>query len=480
MVGTTQEIETRTGPRSLARPGGRKLGLWMATALVVGNMIGSGVFLLPSSLAQYGGISIVAWGVTALGAMALAIVFARLGRAFPRTGGPYAYSRRAFGDFVGFQTAWGYRIAVWAGNAAIAVAFVGYLSRFWGELDGNHARAAVVATGAIWLLTWVNALGVRMGGWVQGVTTVLKLVPLVAIATIGLLSFDPDNFGAFNAAGGSWFTNVTAAATLTLWAFIGLESATVPAEDVADPERTIPRSTVIGTAVAAVVYILGTVAVMGVLSSGALAGSSAPFADAAENMWGAWAGDAVAVGAVISAFGALNGWILLQGQVPMAAARDRLFPAAFGRTTRSGAPVFGLVVSSVLVTVLMAMNYTKSLVDQFTFVILLATLTTLVPYALSAAAEVMLMITDRAAFSARRLAVDATVAGLAFAYSLWTIAGSGYQVVFRGFMLLMAGVPVYVFMKWRGHRAEPAAEAATAADLATTPSDGEQPLGLTA
>jgi len=344
MVGTTQEIETRSGPRSLARPGGRKLGLWMATALVVGNMIGSGVFLLPSSLAQYGGISIVAWVVTALGAMALAIVFARLGRAFPRTGGPYAYSRRAFGDFVGFQTAWGYWIAVWAGNAAIAVAFVGYLSRFWGELDGNNALAAVVATGAIWLLTWVNALGVRMGGWVQGVTTVLKLVPLVAIATIGLLSFDPDNFGAFNAAGGSWFTNVTAAATLTLWAFIGLESATVPAEDVADPERTIPRSTVIGTAVAAVVYILGTVAVMGVLSSGALAGSSAPFADAAENMWGAWAGDAVAVGAVISAFGALNGWILLQGQVPMAAARDRLFPAAFGRTTRSGAPVFGLVV----------------------------------------------------------------------------------------------------------------------------------------
>jgi basic amino acid/polyamine antiporter, APA family len=313
---------------------------------------------------------------------------------------------------------------VWAGNAAIAVAFVGYLSRFWGELDGDSLLAAAVATGAIWVLTGVNALGVRMGGWVQGVTTVLKLLPLLAIATIGLLSFDPANFGAFNAAGGSWFTSLTAASTLTLWAFIGLESATVPAEDVTDPERTVPRSTLIGTALAAVVYILGTVAVMGVMSGGALAGSAAPFADAAEKMWGAWAGDAVALGAVISAFGALNGWILLQGQVPMAAARDRLFPAAFGRTTRSGAPVVGLVVSSVLVTVLMAMNYTKSLVDQFTFVILLATLTTLVPYAYSAAAEVMLMITDRAAFSLRRLGVDVGIAALAFAYSLWTIAGS--------------------------------------------------------
>src|SRR5512132_417443 len=243
----------------LPRQRRRGLGLGLATALVIGNMVGSGVFLLPSSLAKYGGISLVAWLFTAAGAMLLALVFARLGRAFPRTGGPYAYSRRAFGDFVGFQTAWGYWIAVWAGNAAIAVAFVGYLSRFWGELDGNNALAAIVATGAIWVLTGVNALGVRMGGWVQGVTTVLKLVPLVAIATIGLLSFDPSNFGAFNAAGGSWFANVTAAATLTLWAFIGLESATVPAEDVADPERTIPRSTVIGTAVAAVVYILGTV-----------------------------------------------------------------------------------------------------------------------------------------------------------------------------------------------------------------------------
>jgi APA family basic amino acid/polyamine antiporter len=122
-----------------------------------------------------------------------------------------------------------------------------------------------------------------------------------------------------------------------------------------------------------------TVAVMGVLPASVLAGSNAPFADAAKEMFGGWAGDAVAIGAIISAFGALNGWILLQGQIPMAAARDRLFPALFARTTRAGAPVFGLVVSSVLVTGLIAMNYTKSLVDQFTFIILLATLTTLVP-----------------------------------------------------------------------------------------------------
>jgi basic amino acid/polyamine antiporter, APA family len=462
-------MSTRTVPSTK-----RKLGVGMATALVIGNMIGSGVFLLPSSLASYGGLSLVAWVVTAAGAMLLALVFARLGRTYPDAGGPYAYSRRAFGDFVGFQTAWGYWIAVWAGNAAIAVAFVGYLSTFWGTLADNNALAALVALGAIWGLTWINALGVRLGGWVQGVTTVLKLVPLVAIATIGLLSFSSANFGAFNPTGGSAFSGITAAAALTLWAFIGLESATVPADDVADPKRTIPRSTIIGTAIAAVVYILGTVAVMGVIPADTLATSSAPFADAAREMWGSWAGKAVAAGAAISAFGALNGWILLQGQVSMAAARDRLFPSVFGRTSRNGTPVFGLVVSSVLVTVLMGMNYTKSLVDQFTFVILLATLTTLVPYAYSAAAQLLLLATDRASFSGRRLATDAVIAGLAFAYSLWTIAGSGYEVVFKGFMLMLAGIPVYVFLKWRANATTTATAAEPVIDLQAASRNGRR------
>jgi APA family basic amino acid/polyamine antiporter len=437
----------------------------MATALVVGNMIGSGVFLLPSSLARYGGISIVAWLLTAAGAMLLALVFARLGRAFPRTGGPYAYTRKAFGDFVGFQTAWGYWIAIWAGNAAIAVAFVSYLSTFWDALATNSLLAAAVAVAAIWLLTGVNALGVRQGGWLQGVTTALKLLPLLAIATVGLLFVQGGNFSPFNASGESSFSAITAAAALTLWAFIGLESATVPAGDVEDPKRTIPRSTILGTLLTALVYVLGTVAVMGVIPAATLAGSNAPFADAAREMFGGWAGDAVAIGAIVSAFGALNGWILLQGQIPMAAARDRLFPAVFARTGRGGAPVFGLVVSSVLVTLLMATNYTKSLGDQFTFIILLATLTTLVPYAYSAAAQLMLLATDRARFSGRRLATDAVVALLAFGYSLWAIAGAGYEVVFKGFLLLLAGIPVYIWMRWRAAQAPAEAEPLTLEQL---------------
>ncbi len=435
-----------------AQPVRRRLGPWMATALVVGNMIGSGVFLLPSSLAEYGPISVVAWGFTAAGAVLLALVFARLARAYPRTGGPYAYARRAFGDFVGFQTAWGYWIAVWAGNAAIAVAFVGYLAHFWPSLGEDKVLAAAVGLTAIWGLTAVNAYGVRQGGAVQLVTTVIKLVPLLLIAVGGLFFVESGNFGEFNASGQGAFGAVTAAAALTLWSFIGLESATVPAEDVKDPQKTIPRATVAGTAVTALVYILGTVAVLGLVPAAALADSTAPFADAADAAFGGWAADLVAAGAAISAFGALNGWILLQGQIPFAAARDGLFPKVFARTGRGGVPVVGLVVSSVLVTGLMLMNYNAGLVDQFTFIILLATLTTVIPYAYAAVAELVLLATDRAAFSGGRLARDAVIALLAFGYSVWAIAGSGYEVVYKGTLLIFAGMPVYAWLKYRDQR----------------------------
>jgi APA family basic amino acid/polyamine antiporter len=438
------------------------LGLTMATALVVGNMIGSGVFLLPAALGSFGPISLVAFAITAVGAILLALVFARLGRTYPETGGPYVYSKRAFGDFIGFWQAWGYWIAAWAGNAAIAIAFVSYLGEYWGTVRTNNVVAALAAVAAIWVCTAVNILGVRQSGFVQVITTVMKFVPLAAIAVIGLFYVHAHNFGAFNASGDSIYGAVTAAATLTLWSFIGLESATVPAEDVRDPEHTIPWSTIVGTAVTAVVYILGTFVVFGVLGSAEAAKSGAPFSDAAKIMWGSTGGHIITICALAATFGALNGWILIQGQIPFAAARDRVFPKPFERQNANGAPWVGLAVSSVLVTGLVFMNYNASLVSQFTFIILLATLTTLIPYAFSAAAELMLFISDRDAFSMPRLVKDSIIATLAFLYSVWTIAGSGYQVVFRGFMLLLAGIPVYVFMKWRAAQDEGTPVIATA------------------
>ena len=431
----------------------RTLGLWMATALVIGNMIGSGVFLLPSSLAaEAGPVSIFALLLTGLGACLLALVFANLGRAFPRTGGPYAYSRRAFGDFIGFQTAWGYWIAVWAGNAAIAVAFVGYASVFWSALATNKLLAAGVGIGTIWFLTWINALGVKQGGITQLVTTIFKFVPLAVIGIIGLFFVNADNFTPLAPHGGIW-SGITTAAALTLWAFIGLESATVPAEEVKDPEKTIPRATMLGTLVTTLVYVLAIVAIMGIIPTGRLAESASPFALAASEIFGGGWGKAVAFIALISTFGALNGWILLQGRVPLAAAEDGLFPRAFGNLhAERKTPVFALVVSSILVSGLMLMNYTETLVDQFTFFLLLATLTTLVPYAYSAAAEVQMFFTERELFSGRRLVLDTVIASLAFAYSVWTIYGSGFEVIAKGFLLMLAGIPVYVYMAYRRTR----------------------------
>jgi len=439
----------------------RSLGLWMATALVVGNMVGSGVFGLPSSLAETGPISLVSWVLTGAGAILLALVFANLGRAYPQTGGPYAYARRAFGDFAGFWTAWGYWIAAWAGNAAIATIFVSYTSVFWDRLATDNLVAFGLGLAVIWLLTLVNCAGVRETGVVQVITTVLKFVPLLLIGVVGLFYMKSGNFTPFDpnhvSLTGHWHA-ITFAATLTLWAFLGLESATVPAEEVKNPTKTLPRATVLGTVATTVLYVIATVSIMGVIPAATLAGSEAPFADAAREIFGASVlgmspEKFVAAVAMISTFGALNGWILIQGRIPMAAAQDRLFPRQFAQVSGTRkTPIVGLVASSVLLTGLMAMNYQSSLTDTFTKIIILATLTTLVPYAFAAAAQLMLMFREPERFSGRRLAFDAAVAVLAFAYSFWMIYGAGEEYIAQGFLLLMAGIPVYVFMKWRQSR----------------------------
>ncbi|HTG46847.1 MAG TPA: amino acid permease [Actinomycetota bacterium] len=442
----------------------REMGLWTATAMVVGNMIGSGVFLLPAALAAvaivYGSSILLAWVVTGVGAMLLAGVFATMGGRYPKMGGPYAYARRAFGDFVGFQTAWGYWIAAWVGNAAIAIAFVGYTTVLWPGLAQSSLAMAGLAVAAIWLLTVVNAFGVREGGWVQVATTILKFVPLALIGVIGLFYLRADHFTPFLVAGGSTarhgltlLQGITAAIGLTLWAFIGLESATVPAEEVKDPKRTIPRATYIGTAVTTLIYIVATVAVMGIIPLATLSGSNAPFADAATSIFGGTWGKWVALVGMISAFGALNGWTLLTARISLAASEDGLFPKVFGKVNGTRrTPIAGLVIAAVLVTGLVFMNYTKSLVDQFTFMLLLATLTTVVPYAFAAAAEIVLMIREPAKFAGRKMLRDAIVAMFGFGYAVWAMYATGSEAIAKGYILLMLGIPIFLYLRWRTQR----------------------------
>ncbi|GED89400.1 amino acid permease [Streptomyces sp. 6-11-2] len=431
----------------------RRFGLPVATALVMGNIIGGGIFLLPASVAPYGTVSLVAFGVLTVGAIALALVFGRLAERNPSTGGPYVYAREAFGDFAGFLAAWAYWITTWVSNAALAVAAVGYLDVLI-PVNGHRWTACLAALALQWLPALANFAGTRYVGAVQVVATVLKFVPLLLVAVGGLFFFDPRNLGPFHEGGGSTIGAVSAAAAILLFSYLGVESAAVSAGEVKDARRNVGRATVIGTTGAALVYLLGTLSVFGTVAHDRLVKSTAPFSDAVNAMFGgSWGGWAVALAALVSMTGCLNGWTLLSAQTPYAAARDGLFPAAFARRRR-GVPTFGVAVTVVLASLLTVYNYTSGSAKVFEVLVLVTTFTATVPYLLATAAQIFHLVSGRRERVDRaRLVRDAVVAGGAAAFSLWLVAGAGYAAVYQGVLFLFAGVLVYAVMAARRSRA---------------------------
>ena len=422
----------------------KKIGVWATTSLVLGNMIGSGVFLLPASLAVYGGISVFGWLVSSIGALLIAKVFSTLSHHFPKAGGAYAYTRMGFGDFPAFLVTWGYWISICATNAAITVALMSYLTVFFPSLSGNAPLSISIGLGLIWLLTWVNNRGVPTASWVQLITTILKVTPLILIALLGLFYIEPAHFQPLNISEESNTSAIVATATLTLFAYLGIECASIPADNIENPSVTIPKATNWGTWAAIAIYVLGSVAVMGIIPPETLQVSEAPFADAAAVMWGETGRYVVAIGAIISTFGALNGWILMQGQVPLAAANDGLFPTIFSKLNKHGSPASGIILSSIIVSILMVMNYSKSFIRAFEFMILLATLTCLIPYLFSTATYLLFMIQPK---QYNKNKFTWIIGILGFLFSMMAVVGSGQEVVFWGFLLLMGGLPFYVWLK---------------------------------
>ena len=419
----------------------QKIGIWIAISLVIGNMVGSGIFLLPASLAPYGGVSLLGWVATAIGALMTALVFVRLSRQFPKQGGPYRYAHDHFGDFAGFSVAWSYWISIWCGNAAISVAAVAYLAYFYPSINQNPMMAIAISLFFIWSLTLLNAQGVRKAGIFQLVSTFLKLLPLLALGAVSFFVFEVEAFKPFNLTDKPLSDAVTATAALTLWAFLGLESATIPADNVEKPETTIPKATIYGLLITAFVYISSQVTIMSVVSNADLQASSAPYADAAKILWGEWAGIFVAAGAIISCLGALNGWILLQGQVPMTAARDGLMPKFLTDTKQDGVSMGALVLSSVLISVLVIFNFSEGLVSLYTFAILVSTLGIFVPYLLSIAVDIKLAWGDKTQHNLFRLVTSI----FALVYIIWAISGIGAKAMLWGILLILSGLPVY----WR-------------------------------
>ncbi|KOU34313.1 transporter [Streptomyces sp. WM6373] len=445
--------EATAPPEQGRDPHARRFGLPIATCLVMGNIIGGGIFLLPASVAPFGTISLVAFAVLTLGAVALALVFGRLAHRHPQTGGPYVYARAAFGDFAGFLAAWSYWITSWVSNAALAVASVGYLCVLFPAIGAHKWSMCLAALAMQWLPALANLAGTRYVGAVQLVATVLKFAPLMLVAVGGLFFFDPANLGPFQATGQSPAGALSASAAILLFSYLGVESAAVSAGEVRDPARNVGRATILGTAGAAVVYLLGTLSVFGLVAHEKLVTSEAPFTDAVNAMFGGtWGGTLVACAAVISMAGALNGWTLLSAQTPYAAAKDGLFPRAF-ETKRRGVPVVGVVVTTSLASALTVYNYTAGSEGVFEILVLVTTFTATVPYLLSTAAQIYFLLSGRGERVHRgRLARDGALAVLAFGFSMWLVAGSGYAAVYQGVLFLFAGVAVYAVMAARRHR----------------------------
>ncbi|MBD0712006.1 MULTISPECIES: amino acid permease [unclassified Streptomyces] len=444
--------EHPSGPGSESRHA-RRFGLPIAIALVTGNIIGGGIFLLPASVARYGTISLVAFGILTVGAIALALVFGRLANRHPQTGGPYVYAREAFGDFAGFLAAWAYWATTWVSNAALAVAAVGYLDVLI-PLHGSKTATICAALVLQWLPALANLAGTRYVGAVQIVSTVLKFVPLLLVAIGGFFTFDSANLGPFHAEGHSAVGAVSAAAAILLFSYLGVESAAVSAGEVRDPRRNVGRATVLGTLAAAFLYLLTTLSVFGTVPHERLVTTDAPFTDSVNLMFGgSWGGTAVACMALVSMVGALNGWTLLSAQTPYAAARDGLFPKVFTRKRR-GVPTVGVVVTVVLASLLTVYNYTSGTQRVFESLVLITTFTATVPYLLSAAAQLYFLLSGHSERVDRaRLIRDIVLALTAFGFSLWLVAGSGHTAVYQGVLFLFAGVPVYAWMAARRRRA---------------------------
>ena len=429
----------------------RKLGLAMCVALVVGNMVGAGVFLLPADLAPLGWNSVYGWSATLAGTLCLTVVLSRLARDLGGGCGPFTYPAAAFGRGTGFVVAWSYWISIWVTNATLAVAVIRNLAFLWPGVAAPGI-AATIAIGVIWLFVVINCFGVRAAGGTQVVTTALKLIPLFGAIGVGLWAlgsgtaeiapYDSVPIGA---------ASINMAATLALFPMLGFESAMAAGDRVEDPRRMIPRATFIGTLLIGLIYLFACSAVTLLLPADAVRGSEAPFALFFRELVDPKVGALVAIFAAIAALGALNGFTLLQGELPLALARNGLFPGWFGTENRFEAPYRLHILSSGLATLLVLLNYTRGLAGLFQFMVLVTTSVTIVFYVAGALASVKLAREGRIG----RSRGFALIAAAGLLYAFWAFYGAGLEASLWSLAMTAVGVPIYLLMRAAG-RSSPA------------------------
>ncbi len=442
----------------------RALGVTSATGLVIGSIVGTGVFTMPAVLAGAGTSSLITLAVIALGAMVLAILFGQLTRRVPNTdGGLYAYARHEFGDFAGYLTGWCYWVQAWAGNAAIVSAWVLYVDALFGISHPSAMTNWGIALAGLWIPAAVNLAGLRNLAWFQNVTVVLKFLPLLFVGVVGWFFVSKANFGPFNASGGSLYSAIGIAAGVALFSFIGVEVAAITAKRVTNPRRNVGLASVAGTGACALLYLLVTAAIMGLVPHHALVNNTAPFVTAFQTIFtsGVWAGKLVAAVAVVSGLGALTAWTLVTTEVARAPANDGLFPAPFAWTDRRGNAWFGIVTAAALPSLLMLWAYTtKTGLTVFTYLVDLTVVTVAIPYLFSACAQLAYLVSRRRRVQGWLLGRDLSITGAAVLFSMWVTFAAGYAAVYQALVIVLAGVILYAFLKARRERLGQAPEPA--------------------
>jgi basic amino acid/polyamine antiporter, APA family len=425
------------------------LGIPILISLVIGNMIGTGIFILPASLANYGTISLLSWVYTSLGALFLGITFTLLNKRFPKTGGPYVFCKEAFGRPTGFTIAYiywlSYLISI-AGIAVSSISYLGYLAPQFNAVNPLYNKNLVLGVElfVVWLFTLINIFGIRTAGLVQLFMTIVKLVPLFLITLLGFGKIDWHNLTLQAGATGNTWHALSSAAAMTFWAFIGLEAATVPAENT-HGARDIFIATIAGTLITSLIYIASTFVLMGMIPVDQLKNTQFPFAAAATILFGSKAAAAIALCAVISGLGALNVCVLIQGQIVFAAARDHLFPRSFAKLSRHDVPVSAQLLSSGLISFLLISTTAPSLLKQFDNIALLASLLTLITYFTATLAEIKFLLKEKRSLFHVVLSKSFMIALLAALYSAWMISSIELTIILIGVLMIAACIPIYFF-----------------------------------
>ncbi len=430
---------------TVSKSSAHKMGVVALTLVTASNMMGSGVFMLPTNLAGVGYISLWGWLLTIVGVIALALVFAKTSLLTPRNGGIVAYASDAFGPFIGFQTTLCYWISAWVGNVALLVAGVGYLSYFFPELR-NPTFGCIAAIIILWAFVVLASFGARVAGRAQSFTASCMLVVVLGIGVAGWFWFDPHMFSqVYNGTGKSNGSAIVSAASIALWGFLGVESAVVSSGQVDNPEKTVPKATVYGLLIASVCYVGSCSVIMGLVPHEELIKSAAPFADAARYMFGPTAGNIASALSIIACFGSISGWLILQSEGPRAGARQGLFPKFFSDTNKQDVPMKSLIFTGVLMSLVLMLTASPDLARQFQVVILMSVFASLLPY-MYALISLPIIMMSKKINRGRTFMFYCVLTVIGIVYSIFALLGAGTDSMFWGVVMMMITIPLYSFV----------------------------------